>query len=375
MRTRAWGGLVVVAGTVVSAGLAGCTDRPSAGQGWSLGTGGTDTPTEGGAPSVTPSYWITNPGPGSRTRWSGINLAGAEFGEVPGQYGVDYIYPSADDVAYFAAAGMNVLRVPFSWERLQPELDSPLDADELARLAALVSDATDRDVSVILDPHNYARYEGQIIGDGQVSVASFADFWRRLASEFAANDLVVFGLMNEPHDMGATSWFDIANQGIAAIRDAGATNLILVPGDDWTAAESWPSVNAAMTGIDDPQDNYAFEVHLYLDSDNSGAYQNSECVSETIGADRLGAFTSFARAGAHRAFVGEFGVPVNANCLVALDNLITHVGDNADVYLGWTYWAAGPWWGDYPLSAQPTEDGEDRPQMQVMRRHLGDGTQ
>jgi endoglucanase len=44
-------------------------------------------------------------------------------------------------------------------------------------------------------------------------------------------------------------------------------------------------------------------------------------------------------------------------------------GDNTDVWLGWTYHTAGPWWGDYPFSIQP-EDGIDKPQMQVLSRYL-----
>jgi endoglucanase len=38
-----------------------------------------------------------------------------------------------------------------------------------------------------------------------------------------------------------------------------------------------------------------------------------------------------------------------------------------------TYWAAGEWWGDYPLSVQPGSDFDaDRPQMAVLERYLGD---
>jgi hypothetical protein len=33
--------------------------------------------------------------------------------------------------------------------------------------------------------------------------------------------------------------------------------------------------------------------------------------------------------------------------------------------MGGTYWAAGPWWGNYPLSVEP-RNGQDRPQMAVL---------
>lgn len=42
---------------------------------------------------------------------------------------------------------------------------------------------------------------------------------------------------------------------------------------------------------------------------------------------------------------------------------------NADVWLGWTYWAAGPWWGDYMYTLEPS-DGKDRPQMGIISKYL-----
>ena len=71
--------------------------------------------------------------------WRGVSLAGAEFavdsfgqGALPGTYGVDYIYPLQTEVNYFKAKGMNVIRIPFRWERLQHTLYGKLDLAELA---------------------------------------------------------------------------------------------------------------------------------------------------------------------------------------------------------------------------------------------------
>jgi endoglucanase len=35
-----------------------------------------------------------------------------------------------------------------------------------------------------------------------------------------------------------------------------------------------------------------------------------------------------------------------------------------------TYWAGGPWWGDYPLSVEP-RGGKDRPQMKILTKYSG----
>jgi endoglucanase len=67
---------------------------------------------------------------------AGINLAGGEFNAArkPGRYGKDYIYPSARTAAPFAASGMQIVRVPVLWERLQPQPGEPLDDAEMKRV-------------------------------------------------------------------------------------------------------------------------------------------------------------------------------------------------------------------------------------------------
>ena len=45
--------------------------------------------------------------------------------------------------------------------------------------------------------------------------------------------------MNEPHVQTASEWLGSANAAIAAIRGAGASQEILVPGTDWDGAWTW----------------------------------------------------------------------------------------------------------------------------------------
>src|SRR5690349_18786250 len=101
-------------------------------------------------------------GSAGAVQYTGVNLSGAEFGEgsLPGTYGSDYTYPTQTEVDYFKGKGMNILRLPFRWERLQQSLNAALDTSESNRLYSFVSAATAKGVYVILDPHNYARYYG-----------------------------------------------------------------------------------------------------------------------------------------------------------------------------------------------------------------------
>ncbi|HZH77216.1 MAG TPA: cellulase family glycosylhydrolase [Archangium sp.] len=317
--------------------------------------------------------------------YRGVNLASAEFGvdawgvgALPGTHGVDYLYPdpaytnySAD---YYIGRGMSTFRLPFRWERLQPARLAPLDANELTRMKTTVNRLVGQGMTVILDPHNYARYRTAVIGSAEVPIAHFSDFWSRLAFEFKDSPNVIFALMNEPHDMPTEQWVSAANAAISAIRATGARQLILVPGNGWTGAWAWSdswygTPNAtAMLQIADSGNNFAFEVHQYLDSDSSS--NQVACVSPTIGSERMQGFTSWLRANGRKGFLGEFAGDDSSVCLSAVDDLLFHLEANSDVYLGWTYWAGGPWWGNYVYSLEPT-NGVDRPQMAILQQHLG----
>ncbi len=296
-----------------------------------------------------------SPGPAYR----GVNLDAADFGQsVPGTLGRDYTWPTAAEVDYFVGKGMNSFRVGFRWERVQHTAKGELDATYVAALEKLTTYATAKGALVVLNPQNFARYYSAV-----APADVFADFWRRLAERFRGNPRVAFGLMNEPNTMPTEQWAATASAGIAAIRAAGAKNLILVPGNAWTGAHSWSDTwygtsNAvAMLAVTD--ENFAIEVHDYLDADASGG--GSECVDSSVGSRRLKNVVEWARANRRRVWLGELGAPATATCRAAASDLLSYIGANADVVLGWAWWSAGPWWGSYPLSIEPAPG--DRPQM------------
>lgn len=303
----------------------------------------------------------------------GVNLAGAEFGPCapgkPGVYGKDYVYPSNENADYFLDAGMTTIRLPFKWERLRPTIDGPFDHAELKRLKAVVTHITRRGGTVILDPHNYARYFGQPIGAAAVPAAAFADLWKTLADTFKADDRVWFGLMNEPHDMPDADWLAAANAAIAAIRKTGAKNFLLVPGNNWTGAHSWTTSGNAtrMLEIRDPLDRYAFDVHQYFDGNSSGG--DEKIVSQTIGRERLEKFTAWCRTHKKKAFLGEFAAAASDDGKAVVTDTLAFMEANADVWLGWTWWAAGPWWGDYMFTLEP-KDKKPAPQSVWLASHL-----
>ncbi|KQV46864.1 hypothetical protein ASC95_25405 [Pelomonas sp. Root1217] len=310
--------------------------------------------------------------------WRGISLSSAEWGEklpFPGVYGKDFVYPTVASTAYYQAKGMNLMRIAFRWERLQPVLNGEFDAAELARLREFVDGATARGLHVLLDPHNYAAYKEVHVGKPEVPIAAFADFWRRLSLQFKDNPKVQFGLVNEPRNMPTETWGQAAQAAIDAIRKTGATNLVTVPGNGYTGAWSWfesswyGTPNAEVMGkVRDPLDHMVFEVHQYFDKDGSGT--NAECVSPEIGVERLKRFTAWLKANKRRAILGELGGGANAVCEQAVAGALKHLRANADVWDGWLWWAGGPTWGDYFLSLEPASDGKDKPQMRWLEPFL-----
>lgn len=309
---------------------------------------------------------------------TGVNLSGLELNarRLPGRLDHDFATPTVAELDYYRSRGARAIRLPFLWERLQPELNGGFDPAYEHTLFELVSAARSRGMKVILDPHQFGRRrvggEARIIGeDRDVSTAAFAHFWQTLARRCRGQADIIFALQNEPHDQNAAALAATSNQTIAAIRAAGASQLILGSGTAWSGAHSWISSGnaAAMIALRDPANNFAFDVHQYLDRDSSGTHD--VCVEGA--SQRLRSFTDWARRARQRGFLGEFGAGGNSACLAELDALLSFVAANRDVWLGWTCWAGGPWWGkDYPLSLEPEDIRApvDRPQMTVLRRHF-----
>ena len=303
--------------------------------------------------------------------WRGVNLAGAGYSssKLPGRYGYDYLYPKPAEVDYFTQAGMNTFRLSVLWERLQPALNGPLDTQELQRVQQFVSYAQGKGASTVLDIHNYGRYRGQEVGSGTVPDAAFADLWSRLAQVFGKNEHVLFGLMNEPQQHSAEAWKNSVQAAIDAIRSTGSHNPILVPGIGWDGAQSFATLNGPALGtLTDPANHLIYEVHEYFDTDASGT--KPACITQDQALARIRPFTEWLHAHNAHGFLGEFGVSRQPECVALLAPLLAYMHENANVWSGWTYWAAGPLWGNYMFTLEP-EHGTDRPQMQAIRPFLG----
>lgn len=294
----------------------------------------------------------------------GVNLSGAEFA-------TNWRYPDDENLEHYLSQGMRLIRLPIAWARVQPEPGGELDPDHLREIDRILNRVEEAGAWLAIDLHDYMRRDGQVVGSpgAVVDATHLADFWRRMALRYGNHPQVIFNLMNEPHDM--PSALNIANQNdaIAAIRAAGAENVVLVSGNHYSGAHSfvWSDNPEWMARIEDPADNFAFDLHQYLDDGSRGI--SPFCIPGT-GAVALVAATDWLRANDRRAVLGEFNAGPDALCAAELRAMLSHVAANDDVWIGWAYWAGGGLWRGAdpadPYTLDPPLSGIV-PQMEVLR--------
>lgn len=319
---------------------------------------------------VCPPIWANCLAPGQLV---GVNLAGAEFNPsaLPGRVNQNYVYPVKADLEYFKAAGMNVIRLPFLWERIQPALNGALDSAQVDMIKQVGAWASQLGLCIVLDVHNYGSYRGNAIGSTGAPYNALADLWVRLHGEFPQPEVYAYGLMNEPFHVGVKTWTSVAQSTVLALRNAGSRNLILVGTARWSGAHEFlkeidgTSADREFGPFNDPLNRFAIELHQYADSDYSG--RGRDCMEPATFRQILDRVAEWTRKSGHKMFLGEFGVSGDARCLATLNEALNSMRD-ASAWKGWTYWAAGRWWGDYAYSVQP-KNGVDATQMGVLKRH------
>ena len=97
--------------------------------------------------------------------------------------------------------GLNAFRLPVGWQYLvNNKLGGTLDATAMGKYDELMQACLDTGAYCIIDIHNYARWDGEIIGQGGPKDSDFASLWSQLGKQYAKQPKVVMGIVNEPHD-------------------------------------------------------------------------------------------------------------------------------------------------------------------------------
>ncbi|RPD65704.1 endoglucanase [Lentinus tigrinus ALCF2SS1-7] len=346
-----------------------CTKQNDAYSQCMPGTATTTAATTTSAPAPTSSCQIPAASAG-KVRFAGVNIAGFDFGcSTDGTCNASGAWPpltqyygndGEGQMQHFVNDdGFNVFRLPVGWQYLTDGvLGGTIDEDNFVEYDALVQACLNTGASCIIDIHNYARWNTKIIGQGGPTNEQFAELWSSVASRYANNSKIIFGVMNEPHDIPDINlWAESVQAAVTAIRQAGATSqLILLPGNNWTSAETFISNGSAdalskVTNPDGSTTNLVFDVHKYLDSDNSGTHE--ECVTNNID-NAWAPLAEWLRCNGRQAFNTETGGGNVASCEQFMCEQVAYQNANSDVFLGYVGWAAGNFYQGYVLGEVPT---------------------
>ncbi|TGO60588.1 hypothetical protein BCON_0034g00240 [Botryotinia convoluta] len=338
------------------------------------GTATLTTVTSATTSAGTKTSTAATPSSTGKTKYIGTNIAGFDFGcTTDGTCLTNKVYPALSSLnngpdglgqmAHFVSkTGHNIFRLPVGWQYLvNNNLGGTLDSSNLATYDQLVQGCLATGATCVIDIHNYARWNGGIIGQGGPTDAQFASLWSQLATKYKSNTKVVFGLMNEPHDLNSiTTWAASVQAAVTAIRQAGATStMLLLPGSDYASAGAFITDGSAaalskVTNLDGTTTNLIFDVHKYLDSDNSGTH--AECVTNNIDT-AFAPLATWLRANGRQAILSETGGGNTASCQTYLCQQVAYLNANSDVYLGYIGWSAGSFDSTYILTETPNGSG------------------
>ena len=338
----------------------------------------------------------------------GVNLSSASGGKVPGTFGTDYMYPRMEDLYYFKAKGVKLIRFPFRAARVVEDLNNiKVDADaaksDIAAMKAVVAEAERLGMWIFLDAHDYAertindvQYK---LGEGEYTIEKFGKMWGAIANEFKDyTNIWGYDLQNEPK-VTAQVLVEAYQAAIDEIRKVDQNAQIIVEGTNWASAYEWiygdrsdkqyPEYSTEVAwsykanspwllkNLVDPQDKIVFQAHGYFDQDNSGTYQKA--YSNVDWRKRFKPFLEWCKTNNKRALFGEFGVPYNGHStgderyMTVLDEALQFF---REYQINATYWCAGAMYEANSLSCQPDKSAlygnyaKEKSTMKVLEKYF-----
>ena len=318
-----------------------------------------------------PAKPLPSGGAVSGTFAMGVNADGMEASGkvIPGVAGTNYALISNTELDTYHARGLGLVRIPLSWNRMQPTVGGPLNSAYVAQLQGIIAHAGTNGQKVIVDIHAYGGRDGHQLNDGTLTSADLADLWSKLAGELKGlAGLGGYDLMNEPHGMPTqTAWAEAAQAAIDAIRLVDTATLIYAEGNGWSTAAGWNAQNVTFP-LSDPANKIVYSAHAYGDRDASGTHftwaaEAAAGVTTDTLTSRITPFAEWCEAYKVPCHIGEIGVGNDdANWNVQLDKALGYAKQHG---LQVTYWAAGPWWGSYPMSIE----NDSAPQLSIIEKY------
>jgi len=282
-RFPAVSGLLAAAALVVAAALAlaACGQgSPTAGPP-PTPPGGENPPAAGPAPALHVQGASLVDASGKSVRLRGVNRSGAEYACVQGRGIFDGPVDSASITA-IRSWHVNAVRIPMNescWLGINGVKPDYSGGAYQKAIADLVAELNRQGMVAILDLHWAAP--GAQVDTGQKPMPNrdhTPEFWRQVAKAYGTNGAVLFDLFNEPYpdnnsdtpeawrcwrDGGTCRGMSYQAAGmqelVDAVRGAGATNVILLGGVQYSAGLSGWLANKPT----DPLHNLAASWHVY----------------------------------------------------------------------------------------------------------------
>lgn len=208
----------------------------------------------------------------------------------------------------------------------------------------------------MIDVHNFARFNGGVVGQGGPPDEMFVAMWVALAEKYADDSRVIFEITNEPHDLDLDLWVQTCQKVVTGIRNAGAlTQMILLPGVNFDSASTIVTTGGAdallkITNPDGSIDGLHLDIHKYLDNRNSGL--TGECSTNNIG--NFSMVADYLRQKNRKGLISETGASSSPACMIDFCAQNEYINAQGDVFLGYVAWAAGQFDTTYILSLTPT---------------------
>jgi endoglucanase len=376
---------------------------------------------------TTPAWRGVNHNIYSQSTWALAGQPNAEGNEK------NYIKSDHRTIDYFASKGMNHIRLMFTMEWFQDTLSATIPDTDSARLAYweafvdTVNYATSLGMYVMIEHYGLdgsirdtrPMWKIHSLGDATFTNEHFANLYEQLATYFLRNDLVGFGMLNEPNHMSTKAWFSAAQDVITAIRNTGSTAWIFVPGNGYSSWEwtnnwydapstgdpkisnadgwenAWENANGTRSPLFDPRNKLIAAPHIYLD-DHGGRTYNINAVpprgtQATALVDRIKVVVDWAKrfndthpTAPIKVYLGEIGYYAGTTtglggnytattARTCWNNFIKYLDANANVLVGFAWWAASEidWWKDVGLthfSVSQTRSGGDTINMDMIEK-------
>ncbi|CZR55136.1 uncharacterized protein PAC_05022 [Phialocephala subalpina] len=138
--------------------------------------------------------------------------------------------------------------------------------------------------NVVGPPHHHQNVDGAIIGQGGPANSVLASLWANIATKYASNSKIVFGVMNERHDLSrGSTWAATVQGAVTAIVNSRSFPTFLTNIDSVQPLFVSDGSGPALAGVTNPDGstvNLIFDVHKCLDYDGSGG--NTVCVGDQV---------------------------------------------------------------------------------------------